>query len=48
VSVLLVALMRLRRKLRAEWTKTSLELSTPGADVPEIDWSAIWEEQSVG
>ena len=48
VVVLLVALVRLRRKLRSEWTKTNLELSTPGADVPEIDWSSIWEEQSVG
>jgi hypothetical protein len=43
-----VALLRLRTKRRAQLTRTSQELSPPGADVPEIDWSSVWEEQSVG
>jgi GT2 family glycosyltransferase len=45
---LLIALVRLRGRLRAQLTRTSLELSMPGTDAPEIDWSSVWEEQSVG
>lgn len=48
VIVLLVALVRLRAKIRAQLTMSSHELNMPGADVPEIDWSSVWEEQSVG
>lgn len=46
--VLSVALIRLRRKWRAQLTRTSRELSTSGAEIPEIDWSSVWEEQTVG
>ncbi len=46
--VLSVALIRLRGKLRAQLTRTSRELSSPGAEIPEIDWSSVWEEQTVG
>jgi hypothetical protein len=46
--VLSVALIRLRGKLRAQLNRTSRELSTSGAEIPEIDWSAVWEEQTVG
>jgi hypothetical protein len=46
--VLSVALIRLRGKLRAQLNRTSRELSTSGAEIPEIDWAAVWEEQTVG
>jgi GT2 family glycosyltransferase len=46
--VLLIVLVRLRGKMRAQLTRTSLELSMPGGDVPEIDWSSVWEEETVG
>jgi hypothetical protein len=48
VIVLSIALLRLRGRLRAQLTRTSRELSTSGTDVPEIDWSSAWEEQTVG
>ncbi len=43
-----VALVRWREKLRAQLDRTSLELSLPGAEVPEVDWSSVWEEETVG
>jgi hypothetical protein len=48
VIALSIALLRLRTKLRAQLTRTSQELSVPGGDLAEIDWSSVWEEQSVG
>ncbi|HTT92642.1 MAG TPA: glycosyltransferase [Acidimicrobiales bacterium] len=46
--VLLVALVRLRARLRAQLNKTSVELTMSGAELPEIDWSSVWEEETVG
>ena len=48
VIALSIVLVRLRAKLRGQFTRTSQELGMPGADAPEIDWSSVWEEQSVG
>ena len=46
--VLLIALVRLRSRWRAQLTRTNLELSTPAMDVPEMDWASVWEEETVG
>jgi hypothetical protein len=45
---LCVALVRLRGRLRVQLNRTSLELNLPGAEVPEMDWSSVWEEETVG
>ena len=46
--VLLIALVRLRSRWRAQLTRTNLELSTAAMDVPEMDWASVWEEETVG
>jgi hypothetical protein len=46
--VALFALVRLRAKLRAQLTRTSVGLTMPGVELPEVDWSSVWEEETVG
>ena len=46
--VLLIALVHLRSRWRAQLTRANLELSTPAMDVPEMDWASVWEEEPVG
>jgi GT2 family glycosyltransferase len=46
--IAMFALVRVREKLRAQSTRTSAELTTAGVELPEMDWSSVWEEETVG